>query len=210
MAVNLQVLPLAVTMMMGPQIMCAIILVTTERARACSLAFLVGVAGATAVGVTIARGVFGLLGGEISPAPASDAGSVGTAVQIGLVAVLLAVAVKNYARRDTAEPPKWLRELLGADPWKAFTTGFLVILLMPSDILVMLTVGANLAQSGTGPGAALPFIGATVAVAALPLLGLLFFRGRAERAMPRIREWMESHGWLVNIVACLIFIALIL
>ncbi|MFF4778308.1 GAP family protein [Microtetraspora fusca] len=208
---NLQVLPLAVTMMMGPQIMCAIILVTAERARACSLAFLVGVAAATTVGVAIARGLFGLIGGEISPAPASRAGSsVGTAVQIGLVALLLAVAVKNYVRRDTAEPPKWLRELLGADPWKAFTTGFLVILLMPSDILVMLTVGANLAQTGAGPAAVLPFIGATVAVAALPLLGLLLFRGRAERAMPKVREWMESHGWLINIFACLIFIALIL
>jgi len=33
---------------------------------------------------------------------------------------------------------------------------------------------------------------------------------RAKRAMPKVREWVNSRSWLVHIVACLIFIALIL
>jgi hypothetical protein len=28
--------------------------------------------------------------------------------------------------------------------------------------------------------------------------------------MPQVREWMNTHSWLVNIIACVIFIVLIL
>ncbi|MFF4229028.1 GAP family protein [Streptomyces sp. NPDC001820] len=52
--------------------------------------------------------------------------------------------------------------------------------------------------------------GLTVLIAALPLLGRLLFGRRAERAMPKVREWMNSHSWLISIIACGIFIVLIL
>ncbi|MEC4019610.1 GAP family protein [Streptomyces sp. H27-D2] len=113
-------------------------------------------------------------------------------------------------KRETAEPPKWLGTLMDAGPKRALETGLLVIMLMPSDLVVMLTVGSHLEQHDVGVGAALPFIGATVLIAALPLTVYLLFRRRAERVMPRLREWLNSHSWVVNIAACLIFIAIIL
>jgi heme A synthase len=58
--------------------------------------------------------------------------------------------------------------------------------------------------------AALPFIGATILVAALPLLAFLLFHRRAKRAMPAVRDWTNSHSWLVNIIVCVVFIVLIL
>jgi hypothetical protein len=75
---------------------------------------------------------------------------------------------------------------------------------------VMLTVGVNLEQNDGSVLDAAPFIAATVAVAALPLLGFLLFHRRAQRVLPRVRDWMNTHSWLVNIVVYLIFIALIL
>jgi hypothetical protein len=80
---------------------------------------------------------------------------------------------------------------------------------MPSDIIIMLTVGVNLAQNNSGLVAALPFIGATVLIAAIPLLLYLLFRRRAQRLMPKVRDWMNSNSWLVNIIVCVVFIALI-
>lgn len=206
---DLQILPLAVTMMMGPQMMSAVILVTTERAVRASLAFLLGVAVATTVGIAITRGIFALIGDTVMPS-GYRSGTPATLIQVGLVALLLAAAVKNYVRRETIEPPKWLTTLMAADPWKALMTGILVILLMPSDIIVMLTVGANLQRNDAGLIAALPFVAATVLIAALPLLVLLLFRRRAACAMPQVREWMNSHSWMIKIVTCLIFITLIL
>lgn len=207
--VSLQVLPLAVTMMAGPQIMSAIILVTGRAAVRVSLAFLVGVAVATVAGVAVARGVAALVGGNVDLGGHGH-GAGGNVVQYVLVAVLLALAVKNYVRRETVEPPRWLSSLLEAGPRKAFATGLLIILLMPSDVVVLLTVGANLERHDAGLAAALPFVGATVLIAALPLLFLLLLHRRAVRAMPRVREWLNSHAWVVNVAACLIFVALIL
>ncbi|MBP8533907.1 GAP family protein [Streptomyces sp. MK37H] len=207
---ELQVLPLAVTMMAGPQIVAAVVLVTTARpVRAC-LAFLLGVAIATAAGVALARGVFALLGQAIAPGNPSDRGVAAVVVQLVLVGLLALVAVKNVVKRRTVEPPKWLGSLMEAGPRKALTTGFLIILLMPSDIAVMLTVGANLEQHDAEWTAALPFIAATVLIAALPLLVYLPLGDRARRAMPRLREWLTTHSWVVNVGACLIFIVLIL
>ncbi|MFS7877786.1 GAP family protein [Streptomyces asiaticus] len=207
---GLQVLPLAVTMMAGPQIVAAVVLVTTARPVRVCLAFLLGVAIATAAGVALARGIFALLGQAIAPGDSSDRGVAAVVVQLVLVGLLALVSVKNVVKRRTVEPPKWLGSLMEAGPRKALTTGFLIILLMPSDIAVMLTVGANLEQHDADWTAALPFIAATLLIAALPLLVYLLLGDRARRAMPRLREWLTTHSWVVNVAACLIFIVIIL
>jgi Sap, sulfolipid-1-addressing protein len=206
---NLQILPLAITMMAGPQIMSAIIFVTASKAVKLSASFVVGVAVATTVGVAIALALVSLLGNGLSLGDSSDRGSTGHIIQYVLVGLLVAMAVKNYVRRETVEPPRWMGMLMSADAKKALMTGLLVILVMPSDIIVMLTVGANLVQNNAGFIAGLPFIAATVLVAALPLLVYLLFHRRAQQLMPKVRDWMNTHSWLVNIIVCVVFIALI-
>ncbi|SFS99611.1 GAP family protein [Saccharopolyspora flava] len=208
MGVGLQVLPLAITMMAGPQIMSAIVLVTTGRAVRVSLAFLSGILLATAAGVAIARELAGLLGSALHAGGPHSSGF-GKAIQIGLIVLLALLALKNYLGRKTAQPPKWLGTLLSASPATGFKTGLLVILSMPSDVLIMLTVGANLEHHNAGFGAALPFLAATLLVAALPLLLYLAFHRKAVRAMPAVRDWMNTHSWLVNIIVCAIFITLV-
>lgn len=190
--------------------MAAIIFVTTPRAVRVSLAYLLGLAVATTAGIAVTRGIFALFGHAGSASMPSDKGSAVTIVQFVLVGLLLITAVKTYVKRETAEPPKWLGTLMDVGPRRAFWIALVVILLMPSDIAVMLTVGAHMEQHDVGLGAALPFIGAIILIAALPLLLYLLFGKRAQRRMPRLRQWVNSHSWLVNIAACLIFIALIL
>ncbi len=97
-----------------------------------------------------------------------------------------------------------------ADPGRAFKTGMLLIWLMPSDLVIMLTVGVNLAHNGVSPISALPFVAATTLVAALPMLAYLLFHRRAERLTPKVRDWMNANSWLVNIIAYVAFIVLIL
>ena len=120
---SVAILPLAITMMAGPQIMSAFVLVTSRSPVRPSLAFLAGVALATTVGLVIAMGISALLGNAFG-VDSSDDGTLKT-VQIVLVLLLVAVAVKSYLGRATSEPPKWLDGLLTATPRKAFTTGLL-------------------------------------------------------------------------------------
>ena len=64
-------------------------------------------------------------------------------------------------------------------------------------------------SSKSGFFSALPFIGATILVAALPLLLFLLFHTRAQKFMPKVRDWMNANSWLVNIIVCGVFILLI-
>ncbi|WP_432746553.1 GAP family protein [Streptomyces sp. JH002] len=207
---DLPILPLAITMMAGPQIISAIIFVTVPRAARISLAFLCGVALAVTVGVLVMLLVAHLLGNAVHLGSESDKGSVGNIIKYVLVGLLALLALKNWRGRESAEPPKWLGTLMSADAGRAFTVGLLVIALMPSDLIVLLTVGVHLQQRHSGFAAALPFIVLTVLIAALPLLLRSLFRRRAETAMPAVRDWMNGHSWLINIGVCVLFIVLVL
>jgi small neutral amino acid transporter SnatA (MarC family) len=204
---ELQILPLAVTMMAGPQIMTAVIFVTHPRPVRVSVAFLGGVAAAAILGTTLYYLLAGAVGDLGDPA---DTGAAGTVIQLALVALLLVLAVRTYLNRETAEPPKWLGGLLDASPRKALTMGFLLIFVMPTDIATMLTVGVHLQQNDASLIDALPFLALTMFIAASPLLAFVVFRRRAEKAMPKVRDWMNDNSWLVNIIVLGIFVYLIL
>lgn len=201
-----QILPLAITMMAGPQIMTAIILVTHPTPVKVSVPFLIGVAVAATLGTTI----YFLLAGAIDLGSSSDNGSSGSVIQYVLVGLLLLLAIRTYVNRETVKPPKWLGSLLQASPRKALTMGFLLIFVMPTDIASMMTVGVNLQQNGHSLIDALPFLALTVLIAALPLLAYLLLGRRAKEAMPKVRDWMTASAWLVNIIVLGIFIFLIL
>jgi Sap, sulfolipid-1-addressing protein len=207
---NLAIIPLAITMNAGPQIMSALIFITASKPLKLSAAFLAGVVIAVTVGVTITYTLATALGNSISLGDSSDSGSLGNIIQYLLVGLLIFLSIKSYVRRETSEPPRWLGALQNAKPRTAFTTGLLLLSVFPSDFVVLLTVGMNLAQNNASLLAAVPFVAATILIAALPLLFYMLFRRRAQRAMPKVRDWMNANSWLVNIIVYVIFILLIL
>jgi hypothetical protein len=207
---SLAVIPLAITMNAGPQIMSAIIFVTASKPLKLSAYFLAGVIIAVTAGVTITYTIASVLGNGVSLGDPSDSGSIGNIIQYVLVGLLVVASIRSYLTRATSEPPRWLGAMQNAKPRTAFTTGLLLLSIFPSDLVVLLTVGINLAQHDAGLVAALPFVGATILIAALPALSYLLFRRRAERAMPKVRDWMNANSWLVNIIVYVIFILLIL
>jgi hypothetical protein len=207
---NLPILPLAITMNAGPQIMSAIIFVTAAKPLKLSAYFLAGVVNAVTVGLTITYTLATLLGNGISLGDPSNSGSLGKIIQYLLVGLLVFVSIKNYVGRETIEPPRWLGTLQNAGPRTAFTTGLLLLSVFPSDFVILVTAGVNLVQNNASLLAAVPFIAATVFIAALPVLSYLLFHRRAQQVMPKVRDWMNTHSWLVNIIVYVVFIVLIL
>ena len=207
---SLAVLPLAITMNAGPQIMSAIIFVTAQKPLKLSAYFLAGVVMAVTAGVTITYTLASVLGNSISLGDPSNSGSTGNIIQYVLVGLLVFLSIRSYVRRETSEPPRWLGTLQNAKPRTAFTTGLLLLSVFPSDLMILVTVGVNLSQQNASLLGAVPFIVATILIAALPVLSYLLFRRRAERAMPKVRDWMNTHSWLVNIIVYVVFILLIL
>ena len=207
---SLAVIPLAITMNAGPQIMSAIIFVTANKPLKLSAYFITGVVIAVTAGVTITYTLATVLGNSVSLGDSSNSGSLGNIIQYVLVGLLIFLSIKSYVGRETSEPPRWLGALQNAGPRTAFTTGLLLLSVFPSDLVILVTVGINLAQQNASLVGAVPFIVATILIAALPMLSYLLFRRRAERAMPKVRDWMNTNSWLVNIIVYVVFILLIL
>ena len=207
---SLSVIPLAITMNAGPQIMSAIIFVTAQKALKLSAYFLAGVVIAVTAGVTITYTLASVLGSGVSLGDPSDSGSIGNIIQYALVGLLVILSIRSYLGRETSEPPRWLGALQNAKPTTAFTTGLLLLSVFPSDLVILVTVGVNLVQQDASLFGAVPFVAATILIAALPALSYLLFRHPAERAMPKVRDWMNKNSWLVNIIVYVVFIVLIL
>jgi hypothetical protein len=207
---SLSVIPLAITMNAGPQIMSAIIFVTAAKPLKLSAYFLGGVVIAVTAGLTITYTLVTLLGNSTSLGDSSDSGSLGNIIQYVLVGLLVFLSIRSYLGRETIEPPRWLGALQNATPRTAFTTGLLLLSVFPSDLVILVTVGVNLAQNNASLLGAVPFIVATILIAALPVLSYLLFRRRAQRLMPKVRDWMNTNSWLVNIIVYVVFIVLIL
>jgi hypothetical protein len=204
------ILPLAITMMAGPQILSAILIVIGKHPVSASIAFVaaVGLGAATMVFVWIL--IAGALGDGIELRESSEPTTAGKVIPIVLVALLIAAGVKSYLGRETAEPPKWLGKLQEVRPLAAFGIGFLLISIFPSDFVITMTTGIHLESEGESFTAALPFVAATTLIAALPLAFYLLFRRRAVTAMPKLRDWMNDNSWLVNIFVYALFIVLVL
>ena len=201
------ILPLAITMMAGPQILSAVIFATSDKPYQTSSFFVAGVATGTTVGLIIAMALAGVFGDQLG---GGEPSSTAQYVQIGLVGLLILASLGTYRKRDSIEPPKWLGALQKAAPPRAFLVGAALVMFFPSDVAVLLTSGVHLQANGHGLSAAVPFIALTTLIAALPLIALLLFRKRAVTAVPAFRRWMNQNTWLVNIIVYLIFIYLIL
>jgi Sap, sulfolipid-1-addressing protein len=207
---SLAVIPLAITMNAGPQIMSALIFVTANKPLKLSAYFLGGVVIAVTVGLTVTYTLASVLGNSVSLGDSSNSGSLGNIIQYLLVGLLIFLSIKSYVGRETSEPPRWLGAMQNAKPKTAFMAGLLLLSVFPSDFVILVTVGVNLAQNDASLLAAVPFMAATVFIAALPALSYLLFRHRAKRAMPKVRDWMNTNSWLVNIIVYVVFIVLIL
>jgi hypothetical protein len=187
-------------MVMGPQILTSIFLVTSREPVKNSIAMLIGVVLAACISLAIWFGIVKAVG--IDP---KEGGGPTTADWI--VAGLLALAaIHTFLGRGTASVPKWMTALQEAEPKRAFTLAFLLILLMPTDIVAVISTANWLHDNDKDLLHGWPLIAATTLLMALPVLAYLLLGHRARDAMPRIRDWLTTNAWLVNIVVIVYFI----
>lgn len=197
---QLQILPLALIMVMGPQILTSIFLVTSREPVKNSIAMLIGVVAAACISLAIWFGIVKAIG--IDP---KEGGGPTTADWI--VAGLLALAaIHTFMGRGTASVPKWMTALQEAEPKRAFTLAFLLILLMPTDIVAVISTANWLHDNDQNLLHGWPLVAATTLLMALPFLAYLLLGHRARNAMPGIRDWLTTNAWLVNIIVIVYFI----
>ena len=115
-------------------------------------------------------------------------------------------AIHTFIGRHNASVPKWMTALQEAEPKRAFTLAFLLILLMPTDIVAVISTVHWLHNNHDNILHGWPLVAATTLLMALPVVAYLLLGHRAREAMPRIRDWLTGNAWLVNLVVIVYFI----
>ena len=196
----LALIPMAFVMIAGPQVLSAVFLATSVSWGRSSAAYVLGAA--LSITLVVAAAYF-LLDG------ASNGTSSDTLYYI-VLALLVVAAIYVFLTRKTAEPPKWMGTLQTASPRFSFRLGFLLLGIFPTDILTSVAVGTYLAAHGDPAWHALPFIGLTLLLLALPGLTVLALGERGKRLLPKVRDWMNDNSWIVNEIVIGLFILLTL
>ena len=93
-----------------------------------------------------------------------------------------------------------------AEPKRAFGLAFLLILLMPTDIVAVISTVHWLHNNNLDVLHGWPLMAATVVLMGLPIAAYLLLGRRARAAMPGIRDWLTTNAWLVNIIVIVYFI----
>jgi hypothetical protein len=199
----LKVLPLAVVMVAGPQIITAIMLATSEKALRNSYAYVGGAILASTAATAVFYYTADALGLE-----GSDRESGSVVLDWVLVVLLLVAAGRVFLKRHDTEPPQYMHKLQTAAPSASFRLGFLLFLFMPTDLIVTFTVGTFLASHGEPLWRSVGFLLVTGLLIGAPLLVLLVMGRRAETVLPALRSWMNANAWVVSEVVIALFLVL--
>ena len=201
----LKVLPLAIVMVAGPQIISAIFLATSEKWQKNSAAFLAGVLLTVTFFVTVAYVLVRVL---FDAAGASNKATTGKWLDIVLLLLLVVAGTHKYLSRKTSKPPKWMGKLEEATPKSSFRLGLLLLGVFPTDIITSVVVGSTLARSADPWWYCIPFVLLTVLFEAVPVLFVLLLGKRAAVILPKVRDWMNTNSWIVSEVVIVFFIVL--
>ncbi|PZF86969.1 GAP family protein [Micromonospora deserti] len=204
----LTILPMAVVMVAGTQLVAAVFLASADRPRAASLGYLAGAALVVGGGVTASWLVTRSIKISVAGADHGGRNPIETRIDQVVLVLLVALAVIVFLRRHSAGPPAWMGRLQRAGPGYAVKLGVLLFLGMPADDLTMITVGATAARHDLAWWHLLPFVLFTLGLLALPLLSLLLLGHRAEAVLPRIRDGAAHHSWLVSEIVIGFFLAM--
>ena len=201
----LEVLPLALVMIAGPQLISSVFLATTPNWGKNSLAYVGGAA--LSITATVTAGYLVAKGAK-SAAGSRHTGTVGHVIDAVILALLLILVVRVYVTRAESKPPRWMSKLQAAEPKFAFGLGMVLLGLFPADLLISVTSGLHLGRHGDPWWQCLPFVALTILFLALPSIAVAILGKRAATALPKIRDWMTGNAWVVSEIALAVFIAI--
>ena len=191
-------------MIAGPQIISAVFFATSVNWKGTSAAYVLGAAVSVTAFFTVAYLVFK------EAKPGGDGSGGGTSDTISIVDLVLLVVLMIYVflNREKSEPPKWMGKLQTATPKFALVLGLLLLGVFPTDIITSVTVGAHLANEDSPWLDGLPLLVLTLLFLALPAILVLLLGNRAKEFLPKARDWMNTHSWIVNEVVIVFFVVI--
>jgi len=213
-------LPLAAAIALSPLAVASVVLMLlSPNAKAATLSFLLGFAGAIAAVASIAYVVALLL-----PHDADDRSISAPFLLIGLGLVAIVLAVRQWRSRPASaddgaeahvpEVPGWMAKIDGMTPAKAAALGAFIGGLKPKNLLLSIGVGVTLEAADATVGEAAIALGIVVLLGSLPVIVpviVSFVAGdRIREPLDRLRAWLITHNAaMVGAILLLIGVLLI-
>ncbi|WP_433158330.1 GAP family protein [Kribbella sp. CA-247076] len=204
-----QILPLAVGVALSPvPIIAVVLMLTTPRAGSNGLAFVVGWLLGLAVIGAIVLAVADPAGASENGEPAAWA----SWLKLVLGLLLLLVAVRQFRGRpqagEQASLPKWMSAIDRFGPGKAFGGGAVLAGLNPKNLLLAISAGVTVAQTGISTGQQAVAYGVFAVLGTIGVgapVGLYVAMGRrSAELLGRLKDWMAAHNAVIMAVLCLV------
>lgn len=197
--------PLAFTVMLGPQVLVPMLLITRKDPIKSSLTYILSITSTIILTTAIYYFV-------IKATHFHKIASHGEPIfKYILACILFFILIKTIInRKKLTKPPKWMESVTESSLKKIFLIGFLLIAIMPGDIAMSFTVGGLLNTHNDTLISALPFFILVSFIATIPLLIYLSFGEKGHQLINKLNVWLNTHGYIINIITLSIFIYLIL
>lgn len=194
-----KLIPMAFVMIAGPQIISAVFLATSQNWLKNSLAYVLGAA--LSISAVVAAAYYLLKG-------VKDQGASDDTLYYIVLGLLVVLAIRTYLGREESEPPKWMNKFQDATPRFAFTLGFLLLGIFPTDIITSVAIGTYLSGHGDPLWHYVGFLGLTLLLLSTPMLLVLAMGKRAKTFLPKVRDWMNANSWIISELVILLFIGI--
>lgn len=203
---DIAILPLALTVMLGPQILVSMLLITRKDVVKSSLVYTFSIT------ITLLTTIF--LYNFLSNSIDLHRTTVGNrpVLKYLLICLFIILIVKNIInRKKITEPPKWMQGIKTASLSKIFFIGFCLIAFMPTDIIVAFTVGSLVDSAEKSILLEImPFLSTVLFICLLPLIVYFSLGKNGDSYIEKANNWLNTHGYVINIIVFLFFIYLLL
>ena len=200
------IIPLAITVMLGPQILVAMLLITHKKPLQSSIIYIIAVVTTIILTTFIAYNLITVMG--LHRQSGNDEHNYLKYIIISLLLILLIWTFVN--RKKITSKPKWMENISAASPKKIFSIGVFLIALMPTDLAIAFTIGGLILTNRGILLDATPFFLAVTLIASLPLMFYLALGKKGHQYIDTANDWLNTHGWVINTVVYTFFIYLLI
>ncbi len=203
-------LPLALGVAISPVPVIAVILMLfSKKARANSLAFLLG----WVAGLSAAFWIVYAIASTADIAKSSGPSKGAAVLRLVLGVLLLVLAMRNWRKRPRSgeEPvmPGWMSAIDGFTAMKSLGLAALLSGLNPKNLVLTLAASMAIAQGGLGAGdtviAFAIFLVIAIATVAVPVIVNLVMGEKAEKTLTSWKVWLSANNATVMFVLLLVF-----
>jgi threonine/homoserine/homoserine lactone efflux protein len=204
-----ELLPFAVAIAISPiPIIAIILMLISDRARANSVAFMIGWIIGIVGGAIVLLALAGLIDTDSSDSPSTTS----SIIRLAAGGLVLVLAVRNFRKRpkagEEAELPAWMRATDALTPRKAAGLGIVLSAVNPKNLLLMAAAMMGVAQYDLDAGEEAVVVAVFVAISISTVVGpVIIHRVAGARTQPLLdsmKTWLSRNSAVIMAVLLLV------